>query len=91
MPRRLSEVLGNLSNRLIPDYQPGSDLPGRPPLQEVVEQAWREWQAAQAYFDAVSDPDLVDHAIYMVEAAERKYGYLIKRAKAEGIAGTPPA
>jgi len=86
MPGRFSEVLGNLSSRLIPDYQPGNALPAQPSLEEVVQEAWREWQAARAYFDTVSDPDLVDHAIYLVEAAERKYGYLIKRAKAERTA-----
>lgn len=91
MPKRLNDVLGGLSHRLIPDYQPGMALPVQPSRLEVVQEAWREWQAARNYFDAVSDPDLVDHAIYLVEAAERKYGYLIKQAKAEGIEGSPPA
>lgn len=91
MPKRFADVLMGLSNRMIPDYQPGAALPVQPSRQEVVEQAWREWQAARNYFDAVSDPDLVDHAIYLVEAAERKYGYLIKQAKAEGIGSSPPA
>lgn len=49
-----------------------------------VEQARREWRDAQSRFNQVSDPDLVDHAVYAVEAAERRYIYLIKKAREEG-------
>lgn len=50
----------------------------------MVEQARREWQSARDKFDQISDPDLVDHAIYNIEAAERRYIYLLKKAKEEG-------
>ncbi len=49
-----------------------------------VEQARLEWQGARARFDQISDPDLIDHAIYNIEAAERRYIYLLKKAKEEG-------
>ncbi|NLG70262.1 MAG: DUF2508 family protein [Firmicutes bacterium] len=45
-----------------------------------VEQARREWMAAQNEFDAVTDPDLVDHAIFAMQAAERRYVYLLRLA-----------
>ncbi|MBI2873878.1 MAG: DUF2508 family protein [Firmicutes bacterium] len=50
-------------------------------FEETVRQARMEWNTARAVFDSVSDPDLIDHAIYAVEAAERRYMYLVKLAK----------
>lgn len=52
-----------------------------------VNKAKNEWLAAQNYFDNVSDPDLVDYAIYEIEAARKKYMYLLKQAK--NISDTP--
>ena len=49
-----------------------------------VIKAKNEWLAAQNYFDNVSDPDLVDYAIYEMEAARKKYMYLLKQAKSTG-------
>lgn len=46
-----------------------------------VIKAKNDWLAAQNYFDNVSDPDLVDYAIYEMEAARKKYIYLLKQAK----------
>ncbi|HEY8425351.1 MAG TPA: DUF2508 family protein [Limnochordales bacterium] len=46
----------------------------------LVEQARREWMAAQNEFDSVTDPDLVDHAIFAMQAAERRYVYLLRLA-----------
>lgn len=47
-------------------------------LQSQVAVAHREWQVAEDYFQTVSDPALVDHAIFMLEAAKRKYVYLFR-------------
>lgn len=47
----------------------------------AVEQAHREWEAAQSYFASVVEPELVDHAIFVLEAAQRKYRYLMKLAR----------
>lgn len=57
-------------------------------LLEQVEKAHKEWLEAKNYFQFVSNPDLVDHAIYAIEAAEKKYMYLLKLAREEGISGT---
>ncbi len=46
-----------------------------------VIKAKNEWLAAQNYFDNVSDHDLVDCAIYEMEAARKKYMYLLKRGE----------
>lgn len=58
-------------------------------LHQQAADAMREWQAAQAHFNAVSgvtQPELVDHAIYNLEAAQRKYIYLLRQIqRARGI------
>lgn len=54
-----------------------------PDLADVAAQARRERLAAQNYFNAISDNDLIDYAIYLMQAAEKKYAYLLKRARRE--------
>jgi len=51
--------------------------PGR---REQIEEALREWQAATAYFENVTDPALVDYAVFDMEAAQKRYMYLLKGA-----------
>jgi hypothetical protein len=50
-------------------------------LFEEIEAARKEWKIACEQINYVSDPDLIDHAIFSLEAAERKYGYLLRQAK----------
>ena len=50
-------------------------------LRTELEAARKEWATAQRHIDYVSEPELIDHAIYYLEAAERKYGYLLREAK----------
>ncbi|HHW98124.1 MAG TPA: DUF2508 family protein [Firmicutes bacterium] len=66
----------------------------------LIEQAKQEWKQANNYFNNVSDPELVDHAILLREAAERRYMYLLKQAKlakaraftwSEGLSTNEPA
>lgn len=52
-----------------------------PSLEDMVEQAKRQWQLAQAYFENVKDPELVDLAINNLEAAEKQYNYLLKQMR----------
>lgn len=44
-----------------------------------------EMEIAQAMFNSVSDPKLVEAAIYREEAAKRKFEYLISMAKEKCI------
>ena len=48
-----------------------------------VDRAHREWELARAFFEEADDTDLIDYAIYAIEAAERKYIYLLKLAQKE--------
>lgn len=63
-----------------------SDLsPEQQKLLRDVLKAREEWRAAHSYFNNASDPALVDHAYLLLEAAERKYMFLLKEAKAQGL------
>ena len=53
-------------------------------LLRAIVQAKKEWHEARNMFNQVNHPDLIDHAIYKVEAAEKKYTYLLKEAKKLG-------
>lgn len=48
--------------------------------QDAVEAARIAWKDAERYFENVSDPDLVRFAAYEMEAARRKYLFLLKNA-----------
>lgn len=60
-----------------------------PPLPVVVEEARKEWLNAQSYYNTVSDQDLIDHAVYLMQAAEKKYIYLLKQARHAGVVHSP--
>lgn len=50
-------------------------------LKLLVDEAREEWLTARRYFETVSDPELVDHAIFHLEAAHRKYLYLFRQLR----------
>lgn len=50
-------------------------------LKVEITKAKKDWVCAQNYFQNVTDPDLIDHAIYLLEAAEARYTYLLKQAR----------
>lgn len=49
-------------------------------IADILE-AKAEWESAQRRLDYVTDPDQIDYAIYSLEAAEKRYGMLLKHAK----------
>lgn len=54
-----------------------------PQRREEIIQALQQWKAATAYFESVSDPALVDYAVFDMEAAQKRYIYLLKSARLE--------
>jgi len=60
-----------------------------PSLPAVVEEARQEWLNAQYYYNTVTDQDLIDHAVYLMQAAEKKYMYLLKQARSAGVEYSP--
>lgn len=63
----------------------GQTAKGAASLAGVVDQARRDWLYAQTYYKTVTDPDLVDYAAFLIKAYERKYIYLLKKARREGF------
>lgn len=51
----------------------------------LVDLARQEMLNAERFFEEVNDPDLVDYAIYTMEAARKRYVYLLKQAKMNNI------
>lgn len=47
--------------------------------------AQAEWQRAYLMFDEALGQDQIDYAIYILEAAERKYQIHLKHAKSLGL------
>jgi len=52
-----------------------------PDMKEYLSKARLEWKEAQCYFNNVSEPELVDHAAFLLRAAESKYMYLLRKYK----------
>lgn len=84
MRDRIEQLLQHVVQRVAP--------PGEPELPNVViddleeiREAHRQLEAAKAYFESVSEPGLVDHAIALLNAAERRLAYLMGRARATGL------
>ncbi len=51
-----------------------------------IEQALAKWKAAERYFESVQDTDLMDFAIYEMEATRRKYVLLLRRYSRDAAA-----
>lgn len=51
--------------------------------QDEIALALKKWHEAINYFESVKDPDLIDFAIYDMEAARRRYIFLLKHAPAK--------
>jgi len=54
-------------------------------LERDLWQAHKEWKLAQRRLDEALGPDEVDYAVLMLEAAEKRYGMLLRKAKERGL------
>ncbi len=54
-------------------------------LLENLKQAKEDWKEKERYFNSVTEPDLIDYAIYDMEASKKKYTYFLKIAREKGI------
>lgn len=50
---------------------------------ESVAHALKRWKMACEFYENVKDPELIDFAIYDMEAARRKYIFLLRQSKRE--------
>lgn len=54
-------------------------------LLAAIADARAEYRRALSYFQSVSQPELVEHAILLLSAAERRHAYLLHQARELGI------
>jgi hypothetical protein len=57
------------------------DMSAEAEYTEEARRALEEWKAAESYFNSIEDQELVEYALYEVEAARRKYEYLMRKLR----------
>lgn len=77
----LLSFLNKLSRRLVEGEGRNIINSSLPVDNMSVEELRMELQAAQSLFDHVLEKDLIDHAIYKINAAERRMVYLLRQAQ----------
>lgn len=81
---KIIEIVSFFSQKL-------KEISGRKKLTEEEEiinnlqEAFDEWKRKENYFEVAIEPDLIDHAIYEIEASKIKYIYFLKKARKKGI------
>lgn len=84
--RKLARDAGAASRfHRFPWWRKRGDHPEENGLERDLWQAHRDWQLAQHRLDQANGADEVDYAVLMLEASEKRYGMLIKKAKAAGL------
>lgn len=49
--------------------------------EDRIRRAYREWEDAKNFFEYVSEPELVDYAVYAIEAAKRRFLYMLRQCR----------
>lgn len=80
----MSSVSGKEVKGILDLFKVQKDVDEKKDLYASLENAKKEWEETKNIFENVSEPDLVDYAIYNIEAAEKKYVYLLRKIKSEG-------
>ena len=83
MSGKIIEWLNRFSALFFPSGEVPEKRKSASEYYELIEQARHEWQSARQRFEEISDPDLIDSAIYAIKSAERRYVYLLKKAREE--------
>lgn len=77
--------LAFLTSMFIRRVQPDKRLPDKQQLMEEVRVALQEWKNAHRQFDYAQERDEIDYAIYALEAAEKRYEMLLRKAKQQKL------
>ena len=88
MEKAIGTYLGKLTGKMSELLHAVSENPADQEDQELIRcirHAMEEWNQAQKLFDCVSEPELIDYAIYKIEASKKRYMYLLKKAKEKGV------
>ncbi len=83
--RQWQEILKNISRKTAEELEKERIQEEHKEFVQLVNQAKEDWKNAQSYFEEVTDPDLIELAIYKMEAAKVLYMYLLKEAKRRGV------
>jgi len=62
-------------------YKPKVPLDERESYLAALREAQKEYDVAVSCFEEAVDPELIDEAIYLMEAARKKYSYLLRKYK----------
>ena len=79
----VSNFLMDLSQKLLGEKSEVSLEKNSVSSSSLLEKAKLDWYAAISLFNNLIDQDLVDHAIFNLNAAEKRYSYLLKEARRE--------
>jgi hypothetical protein len=77
--RKIIGVVRNLKHKSIISNKQDNDLV------KMLKEAHDEWKNSENFFEYVTEPDLIDYAIFKMEAARIKYIYLLKQVRKKGI------
>lgn len=78
----LGNYLIDLSQKLLGEkYEITGEEEGYTYNLSLIEKARQEWLAAIVLFNNVCEKELIDYAIYNLNAAERRYTFLLKEAR----------
>lgn len=83
--RQWQEILKNISKKVARELERERIQEEHKEFIQLVNQAKEDWEIAQNYFEEVTDPDLIELAIYKMQAAKVFYMYLLKEAKRRGV------
>lgn len=65
--------------------KPTDSFQGNDSILDAIDDAKKQWEAAELYFESATEPKLVDYAIFMEQAAKIRLAYLLEEAKKRGI------
>jgi hypothetical protein len=54
-------------------------------LLRLLEEAKQDWSVSRSHFNDMTEEEMIDHAIYTMDAAEQRFSYLLKKAKEERV------
>ena len=93
IPGRIEEIKQNIVSLAIQAYdrfdtdEKPDEMSEEELLLREIEQTKKELRDSENYFNNVTDPSLLEHASYLLEANERKFRYLLSTARRKGIKG----
>lgn len=79
----------DLGRRLLGDNSEEESTVNPPTLSEAIAEARRDLLYAEQCYNQVTDEALIEQAIYLLKASEKKYSYLLNKARNEKSADIP--